>query len=264
MSRLLITTSHQKTWLVNEPVVFLGEWCKKYDQKHIWSLMDAVVSPPHGLNSKQRIDDIDEMDTLFKSILKDLSIQLNRFHGVSYSIRYWYILLGPWLNSYLRVIMNRYKTLEYVLNNYGVSKTIFLANKHLSLTPKNYIDFRMLINSDLWNNNIYINILNDFKGHKIGVATVNNDDIIDYKITNTASSENIKSRVYNKIKHMFAKSAEVFKKNSDAFIVSSYLPALDEIKLQVLLGQFPQKWFSPKLVDFSVNFTDRKKTIIKI
>ena len=34
--RCLITTADERTWPVNKPVVFLGEWCKKYSRKHVW------------------------------------------------------------------------------------------------------------------------------------------------------------------------------------------------------------------------------------
>ena len=36
----LATTANQLYWKKDEKIMFLGEWCKVYDQKHIWSKLD--------------------------------------------------------------------------------------------------------------------------------------------------------------------------------------------------------------------------------
>jgi len=36
----LVTTANQKFWKIDEKILFLGEWCKIYNQKHIWSKLE--------------------------------------------------------------------------------------------------------------------------------------------------------------------------------------------------------------------------------
>ena len=69
------------------------------------------VCKPYGLEKEQLIYDAYEKNYLYKNLLTDISDQLNNIHNVSHTLRYWEIIVGPWLNSYLLVIANRYKTL---------------------------------------------------------------------------------------------------------------------------------------------------------
>ena len=42
--KYLITTAIEETWKFDQPVIFLGEWCRVYDRRHIWQNMDAAQS----------------------------------------------------------------------------------------------------------------------------------------------------------------------------------------------------------------------------
>ena len=44
---LLITTADQRFWKTDEPVLFLGEWCKLFSQKAVWEKLDYEVLPYH-------------------------------------------------------------------------------------------------------------------------------------------------------------------------------------------------------------------------
>jgi hypothetical protein len=37
--RYLITSSDERTWKFDRPVIFLGQWCLKHDRKHVWQNM---------------------------------------------------------------------------------------------------------------------------------------------------------------------------------------------------------------------------------
>ena len=49
VARYLITTADESTWKFDRPVIFLGEWCRIYDRRHIWEDMDAIVSAHQGI-----------------------------------------------------------------------------------------------------------------------------------------------------------------------------------------------------------------------
>ena len=49
MKKYLITTADEATWKFDEKVVFLGEWCRLYNRKHIWKEMDYCA---HGFLRK--------------------------------------------------------------------------------------------------------------------------------------------------------------------------------------------------------------------
>ena len=54
--RYLITTADENTWKFDRPVIFLGEWCRLYNRKHIWGGMDALVAEPYGLKPSKGPD----------------------------------------------------------------------------------------------------------------------------------------------------------------------------------------------------------------
>ena len=53
----LVTTANQDFWKTGEKILFLGEWCKLYDQKHIWSKLAYETLPSHW-EDREKINDI--------------------------------------------------------------------------------------------------------------------------------------------------------------------------------------------------------------
>ena len=64
MKRLLVTTALEETWGRDVPVIFLGEWCRLYSRKHIWSKMDALVAQPFGAQLEQKLSGFHYVDGL--------------------------------------------------------------------------------------------------------------------------------------------------------------------------------------------------------
>jgi len=93
--RYLITTEDEKTWKFDQPVIFLGEWCRLYDRKHIWKNMDAIVSKPYGLEVINKDKDLIKVNFLREKILAELCEILNENFNTNHSERFWQIILGP-------------------------------------------------------------------------------------------------------------------------------------------------------------------------
>ena len=87
MKRLLVTTALEETWEVDAPLLFLGEWCRAYNRKHIWSKMDAVVARPFGIEPAQKASDIDYVDELDQkqSVLFDFAKNIEEVQQLIYN-----------------------------------------------------------------------------------------------------------------------------------------------------------------------------------
>ena len=86
--RYLITTSDENTWKFDRPVLFLSEWCRLYNRKHIWHHMNAVVADPYGLNHLKRDKDYsDSLKLEYKLFPKFIQL-LNKYHNTNYSQRF--------------------------------------------------------------------------------------------------------------------------------------------------------------------------------
>ena len=48
VKRLLVTTALEETWPTDgQPILFLGEWCKLFDRKHVWEKLDYTLATYH-------------------------------------------------------------------------------------------------------------------------------------------------------------------------------------------------------------------------
>ena len=74
--RYLITTADERTWKFDRPVIFLGEWCRLYDRKHVWESMDAVVAEPYGLGMVKKDADYAEARQLEDKIFPFLGSRI--------------------------------------------------------------------------------------------------------------------------------------------------------------------------------------------
>ena len=70
--RFLITTGDEATWKFDQPVIFLGEWCRLYDRKHIWKNMDAKVANPYGLEITTKDKDDQRVKNLEQKFLEEI------------------------------------------------------------------------------------------------------------------------------------------------------------------------------------------------
>ena len=144
--RILITTPIENTWPNNnEPVLFLGEWCKLHPKKHIWIDRDSQVAPYHWDDRSKLYKDYLTLIELYEKILIELTEKLNSIHGVDYSIRYWRIIVGPWLMAFIPVVFDRWSSLEKATSSYNISKTFVVDYGELESIPQDQLNFEYLI-----------------------------------------------------------------------------------------------------------------------
>ena len=65
----LATTADQRYWKTDEKILFLGDWCTVYDQKHIWSKLDFKVFPSPWEDREKMIRDFKYLDKLYEKYL---------------------------------------------------------------------------------------------------------------------------------------------------------------------------------------------------
>lgn len=254
-SHFLVTTALEETWPHHRPVLFLGEWVKRFERRSIWQSMDAVVAKPFGMCSQERERNFDYVQTLSKCLLEELSSSLNKFHGVQYSVRQWQIILGHWLNRYVSVAFNRYFTLKQALDEYDISGTTVLDFNSYSLATYNSLEFIWACNDDVWNHVFFSRALSFFGFAKAGLQRPRVELT---KFTQAATGASANQGVRNKLVGLGKRILQMLSKKNDAFIVSSYLSFKEEIKLQLSLGQCPQFWTSPKLKNFEPDVVRRE------
>ena len=86
----LITTSDERTWKFDRPVLFLGDWCRLYNRRHIWQNMDAVVSKPYGLELSKKNADFQNVKKLEENLFPKLCDLLNKHQVPTMRAKKWY------------------------------------------------------------------------------------------------------------------------------------------------------------------------------
>ena len=106
------------------------------------------------------------MDELFGKILKILSKKLNKLHNKNQSLRFWKILIGPWLSLFIHVYFERWQNIKTVFNKYKIDRCIFLNLDENLFRAFDNREFKNLVNSDIWNQYLYQSIIKNFLSKK--------------------------------------------------------------------------------------------------
>lgn len=249
-ARFLVTTADERTWKFDRPVIFLGEWCRLYHRRQVWSKMDAVVAEPYGLDQGKKDQDEAQVRKLEAELFPSLCNVLNRHHGTTHGERFWNIVLGHWLRTYMSTLANRFKTLESCLDAHEIAGTAVIADNGYSLATLDSLSATLAANDDPWNHALYHQILSRLgrTGLRIDVLELRLGS--GFRRPEAANAVPLKRRLLRLARSSVSAAARSLMKESDAMIIGSYLPLLHEIRLQLALGQAPQLW-RPQALDIA-------------
>jgi len=168
-TRFLVTTAIENTWAYDQPVLFLGEWCKSYHRKHIWQQIDHKTLPWHWDDKELLMKDKNTLEMFYEEMLSSLTIILNEHHGVDRSNRYWRIVLNPWLNNIIYTLYDRWVSIINAYDNYNISNCHCYNMSDDKMIPLHSIDFKQNIaNFDNWNHYVFAKIISFLKyKHKV-------------------------------------------------------------------------------------------------
>jgi putative transferase (TIGR04331 family) len=254
VNRFLITTALEETWRDNEPVLFLGEWCRRYSRKKHWSKMDAEVLPYHWDDREKLYANYQYLLKFYERLLGYLSVQLNQIHKVDHSSGYWRILIGPWLGFFVPMLFDRWSSIHFASSQYDLSATVVLTDQEGALIPSDMGDFMCLFVGDEWNHQLYGAILQEFTS----VSCINQVWLGRDSKLKTVSAEGWKHKIKRTILKCYSRGASIWVSDRDAFFLNTYLSPLDEIRLCQRLREAPQFWPLVSTVRTAVNKNRRK------
>jgi putative transferase (TIGR04331 family) len=239
VSRFLVTTALEETWpAVDVPVLFLGEWCKLYDRKSAWGSRDAVVAPYHWDDREKLRNDYLYLQALYEELLSELTMKLNELHGVDHSVRYWRIIIGPWLGYFTQMVFDRWVMLQEVAQQYDISGANVLQRCSEQFIPNNMDEFVSLLLSDEWNESIYGQLLEQ---SRIFVKKVTpRSELL------ASANHSLKLGYRYKLKRILGGIADqlssVLYRDDEYFFLATYLSRTKNLLLQMKLGQLPKFW----------------------
>lgn len=255
--KLLVTTAIEQTWGDDEQIVFLGEWCRLYDRKDVWSKRQYQLIRNHWDDRRKLKCDHDYLKSFHESLLEDIAHALNKYHQIDRSLRYWRMILDPWLVNYVAIIFDRWEYLRMVFDEYGQLETMAMDNLSHPLPAFDGDSFLLASVEDLWNYQLFLEIIKSTyskqcKIHKLSLPSFYNaSDNGSLVVKQEAFSLRRKS-----IEFLDFLLGKLTSKNQVVFF-SSYFPIVSFIKLNFNLKQCPRfylkefKW-PPQLSEMPV------------
>jgi putative transferase (TIGR04331 family) len=237
VARTLITTADEQTWPVeeHEPVLFLGEWCKRYSRKGQWEKFNSEILPYHWDDRNLLYEDYKYLQVFYEELLLELSQKLNQIHETNHSLRYWRIFIGPWLGYFTQILFDRWKSIQDATNNYELSKTILREDYKEPFVPNDMAEFMKLAVKKEWNHYIYANILTEHTNVPCILTNYKSVDNESESSSNYVSSKKKKEAFFT----LCDKISNPFRRDDDAFFLNTYLTRIDEVKLHLRMSQLP-------------------------
>ncbi len=246
VARFLVTTALEDTWPVEDvPLLFLGESCRRYDRKSSWENRDAVVAPYHWDDRQKLHDDYLYLQAIYKELLNALAAQLNAFHRVDHSVRYWRILAGPWLGYFIQILFDRWFMLRVATSTYDIAGVRIVNHCPGEMVPNDMTDWTHphpiygghLFAGDAWNELIYGQIL-EWEGFHVERIPIP-------KIPAHSGSNDRHISTRTRVRSVLSRALSFFSRPNDYFFISTYLSLRSNISLQFRLGQIPKLWHAP-------------------
>jgi putative transferase (TIGR04331 family) len=239
----LVTTALECTWPnKKKPILFLGEWCKRYDRKRVWDKLDTTTVPYHWDDRNKLKKDFDYLQSIQIFLMNDLAKQLNVIHNETHSELYWQIIAAPWLNIFSQQVFDRWCNLKNAFEEFEVDSCNVVQNSEASLPSFNMQEFSSVFSTDNWNEGLYSQLISRYFSDKldIQIQRLNLEKTTSVKINSSLKPRHsvLKKALY----FIILKANKWTLRNNEYFLFASYLPSLKEIELQVRLRQFPKKW----------------------
>jgi putative transferase (TIGR04331 family) len=250
--RVLITTADERSWVNNEPVLFLGEWCKRLSHKNRWQQLNSVTASYHWDDRNQLFQDYQYLQVVYEKVLVTLAQTLNHLHGVNRTVRYWRIILGPWLGYIVQILYDRYQMIKIAISNYGVSNTIIFDLDPKDMIIQDMSEFASFFISDIWNHWLYGEIIKEEKS--INITTQKITSHSHSKKEKKGSNSGIKVIIKTFLRTCFNKFSSSLTK-IDYFFIHSTISK--QWRLEISLGQGPTFWKSPRIQHFEVDLHKR-------
>jgi len=239
MSKLLVTTAVEQTWGESQDLLFLGDWCKLYKQEKSWDKRVHQTVPYHRKDRVKFAHDHEYLIILHEKVLHAVSKKLNEYHNTRHSLRYWRIVIGPWLSIFVPTIFDRWESLKLVFLDYDFDEVFATQFTDFDFVKSDYQESTALIQSQKWNYQTYSDIILFQYKNK---CVINKIDVVNEKsnINSNKPSRYLVKSMFRFIDNVMSK----VQKNYKVVFVSSYFDIISIFRLSIKLKQLPRVYFN--------------------
>ncbi|MCZ6818981.1 MAG: LIC12162 family protein, partial [Calditrichaeota bacterium] len=233
----LATTAMEEFWDTSQKLVYLGEWCKLYERREVWSRLDSVTVAYHWNDREKFHSDYEYLKGVYETYLPLLAAQLNDVHGTEHSPRYWRVVAGWWLRCYIDVLFDRYESVRTAQEKQTI-ETTWVPVAPDSLAANDFLDFHRFMVSDEYNQFLFGKIIRylgtipyEEKPHDFSAFVADIE-----QVHSISTGGGLKQR----LRRLLTKSGKFAPDSLKQIVfVHSYFNPASLAKLQFLLKQYP-------------------------
>lgn len=232
----LIKTAIELTKLGNyDDIILLGSWCLAgADNKSLFGSKNITI-PYHWDDREKYYNDYVDLTNLYEELLLSLVPILNNIHNIDRGIRYWRILVGPWLRFLIDAVFDRYECTRVAKKNNSELTYELYSYNLTDWCPTDFSEFYIHLTSEEWNEVIISECIKFQKTSFIEVEEC------------LFPAEDLKKKRFSAIrlcrdglKWLSSKYSEVIGvKYEGSVLVGAYLPTRKLLRLYLGLSQMP-------------------------
>ena len=248
-NKLLVVSPNRELWDESRSMLLLGEWCNLYKDFEQNKDLNIKIHPHHWVDKKKQEIDYKLLDDIYEQKLFDLSHTLSEIHNLKFDIRYWRIIIGPWLKFFIDAIYDRYESVRSAIDYNEIDSTYIFDYNIDDYVPNDFIEFYDHLRFDDWNQIIFFEIIKEFN---ITHKKISKKNPINHKI------DTQKQLLKNKFRNLLYSVNNVFSNYfNDIVFFELYVPYSKLFRLQFKLGQLP--YIGEKSISSSNRKTDFDK-----
>ena len=99
------------------------------------------------------------MNLKYEEFINILKSELNKIHNINENLRYWKIIIGPWLRHFIDALYDRYEIINSLKNIEDPLEIEISEYNFLDFTPVNFDNFFFNFTEDNWNDYIFSELL---------------------------------------------------------------------------------------------------------
>lgn len=228
-------------------MLFLGEWCKLYERRNVWSKYNYEVVPYHWNDRRKLSKDYKYIQEVNETVLAELSETLNDLNQSNYSLRFWRILIGPWLLLFTNILYDRWFMLKKAIEVSKNLKVITLTDNLFEGALNDFSELNSILDTDDWNQLIFSQLA---EGFNIEIC----------KKDNISSKNNIARKAKNKYKkiNIITNYLQGFiTKNNESFFLNDYMGLLRSFRFQIKNKQIPKLWRNVNVPNINLDVNKR-------
>lgn len=244
MQNCLIFSSNKDNWPKNYKHIYQGYWCLENIENSFSSLNKyrVVESVEHD---EDKVDNtIYQIASVYNSIIDDLVRELNKKHNENKSKRYWEIIIGPWLKSFLGIVHNRYYRVSEAIKFNEISCFVYESKDNFVISENDICcNSHDKIAFEEWNLALYEKIV-DFLKTTETIIKINTKRKFKSKKKNLNLYLKKNLNLYLKFKETLSLFLSLFLKKKSIVLYKLPLKKIDIILTQLKFFQVPQFFIS--------------------